>query len=433
MNESIADIEALTLKCRSEQSKIYIYEATICYRAGAYRAAIVSTWIAVVFDLIDKIKELSLNGNQTALSIERNFQTYINQINAGNAQGISKALEFEREIITTCRDKLQFFDQQQLTDIYRLREDRHRCAHPSFQQAGIPYMPSAEQARLHIRNAVVHVLSQPPMQGKERLAELRKIINSQYFPSDIDKAALQLKSHGLERPSDALYNSVVDSLVFGYMTPTDELYKKQQVIVSLNAIYSLNPGFIEDRLGKQLSKLVNNIDDGEIIWSLFLVVNINNAWYLLDESSKDKLKIFISTAPFASLIPALPTLGKVPDITTTLEKRIQSFSIKELESVISFEKLNVPIRERAIALLSESYSFETTNTIFNKAILPIFSTLSSEDVRNIIQLPTTTSADMIGANSYYTFINKVRENNIIAPEELDALLIANKASYLVSQ
>ena len=433
MNENIVDIEALTLKCRSEQSKIYIYEATTCYRAGAFRAAIVSTWIAVVFDLIDKIRELSLNGNQTALGIEKTFQTYINQINEGNAQGISKALEFEREIITTCRDKLQFFDQQQLTDIYRLREDRHRCAHPSFQQAGIPYMPSAEQARLHIRNAVVHVLSQPPMQGKERLAELRKVINSQYFPSDIDKAALQLKSHGLERPSDALYSSVVDSLVFGYMTPTDELYRKQQVIVSLNAIYSLNPGFIEDRLGKQLSKVVNNVDDNEIIWSLFLVVNINNAWYLLEESSKDKLKYFISTAPFVTLIPALPTLGTVPDITTTLERRIQSFSIKELESVINFEKLNSSVKERAIALLSESCSFDTTNTIFNKAILPIFSTLNSEDIHKIIQLPRTTSADMIGANSYYTFINKVRENSIIASEELDALLVANKASYLVSQ
>jgi hypothetical protein len=91
------------------------------------------------------------------------------------------------------------------------------------------------------------------------------------------------------------------------------------------------------------------------------------------------------------------------------------------------------VKERAIALLSESCSFHTTNTIFNKAISPIFSTLNSEDIHKIIQLPRTTSADMIGANSYYTCINKVRENSIIASGELDALLVANKASYLVSQ
>ncbi|MDC9622915.1 hypothetical protein PSI22_15020 [Xenorhabdus sp. XENO-7] len=109
MNEGIADIEALTLRYRSEQSKSYITEATIYYRA-----AIVNTWISVVFNLIGKIRELSLNGNTTARSIDTSFQTYIDQINKGNLQDISKALEFEREIINTCRDKLQFFYQKKL-------------------------------------------------------------------------------------------------------------------------------------------------------------------------------------------------------------------------------------------------------------------------------------------------------------------------------
>ena len=63
MTEMLADIEALSLKCRSEQSKEYISEALHCYKSGAYRAAIVTTWIALVFDLIDKIRELSIAGD----------------------------------------------------------------------------------------------------------------------------------------------------------------------------------------------------------------------------------------------------------------------------------------------------------------------------------------------------------------------------------
>lgn len=178
MIESLADIEALAVRCRSEQSRGYISEAMQCYRAGAYRASIVSTWIAVVFDLIDKVRELAVSGDSTARAIEARYETYIKQIEQGNSAGIKSALEFEREILETCRDQLQFFDPQQFIDLTRLREDRHRCAHPSFQRVGMPYQPSAEQARVHVRNAIVHVLSQPPVQGKAALAELRALVRA---------------------------------------------------------------------------------------------------------------------------------------------------------------------------------------------------------------------------------------------------------------
>jgi hypothetical protein len=36
------------------------------YRAGAFRAAIVATWIAVCFDVIEKIRELALSGDKEA-------------------------------------------------------------------------------------------------------------------------------------------------------------------------------------------------------------------------------------------------------------------------------------------------------------------------------------------------------------------------------
>lgn len=80
MIESLSDIEALAVRCNSEQSKGYIAEAISCYRSGAYRAAIVSTWIAVIFDLIDKIRELALQGDGTAKTLEARHEGYIQQI-----------------------------------------------------------------------------------------------------------------------------------------------------------------------------------------------------------------------------------------------------------------------------------------------------------------------------------------------------------------
>ena len=103
-----------------------------------------SAWIAVVFDLIDKIRELALAGDGTAKALEQQYDTYLLQIDQGDGQGIKNALGFERDILSTCKDRLQLFDQHQFADLDRLREDRHRCAHPSFQRAGLPYRPSDE-------------------------------------------------------------------------------------------------------------------------------------------------------------------------------------------------------------------------------------------------------------------------------------------------
>jgi hypothetical protein len=139
MYETLQDIETLALRCRSDQSRTYIAEAVICYRSGAYRATIVSVWTAVIFDLIDKIRELSLAGDGNAGAILQRYETYMRQMDRNDPQGVKNALEFERELLSTCRDKLEFFDQQQIVDLERLREDRHRCAHPSFQRIGEPY------------------------------------------------------------------------------------------------------------------------------------------------------------------------------------------------------------------------------------------------------------------------------------------------------
>lgn len=64
--ERLSDLDELLLRCRSEQSRIYLSEAVAAYRGAAFRATIASTWIAVVFDIVDKIRELSLTGADNA-------------------------------------------------------------------------------------------------------------------------------------------------------------------------------------------------------------------------------------------------------------------------------------------------------------------------------------------------------------------------------
>lgn len=433
MQESLADIEVLALRCRSDQSKSYIAEANQCYRAGAYRASIVSTWVAVVFDLIDKIRELSVSGDAKAIALEDQLTTYITQINDGNQQGISKALEFERNILTTCRGQLQFFDQQQFVDLDRLREDRHRCAHPSFQQVGIPYNPSAEQARLHIRNAVVHVLSKPPVQGRAALAGIKATIASQYFPNSVSKAKDNLQKVGLANPTDALVRSVMDALVFGFLNSSDELYHKQQAITALNALYEMFPGLIEERLGRQLSKVANEVGDDMLIWAFYLVTSLTRAWDLLDQPTKDRFERFVEICKYDKLSVAVGAFADINDLRPTLEKRIDKLNLEELSGVVEFPQVKDACKRRALELLASSDSWDKTNGIINRAILPLFETITAEDVTTIVRLPTEKRADLLGASAYKLFIDRVRETGLMQEGYLDNLLNENGAEYLVPQ
>ena len=126
MASALSDLDELVLKCRDQKAKSYIREAVACYKAGAFRSAIVSTWIAVSFDILDKLKELSLAGDKEA---ERQIESFDKARRIGD---VANSLKFEREILAICRDKLELISPVEFIDLDRLQEDRNRCAHPSM-------------------------------------------------------------------------------------------------------------------------------------------------------------------------------------------------------------------------------------------------------------------------------------------------------------
>jgi hypothetical protein len=433
MIESLSDIEALAVRCHSEQSKMYVAEAIQCYRASAYRAAIVSTWIAVVFDLIDKIREIAVSGDAAAKALETRYETYISQIESNNTAGIKSALEFEREILEICRDKLQFFDPQQFVDLVRLREDRHRCAHPSFQRAGIPYYPSAEQARLHIRNAVVHVLALPPVQGKAALAELKALVSSAYFPTETKQAVAQFENSGLKKGTDALVRGFIDLLVFGFVTDADPLFYKGQVYAALNAAFEMYPAIVEDRLRKQLNKVIRDVPDNRFPGPCALVAYVEAAWPVLEQASKDKIIRFIEAGPTPEVLMGLEALSKFGDLLPAVERRASQLSFDELTDAISSRGLRLPAKERALHFLSQVRSWDRANDVFSKAVLPLFDCLTPQDVERIIRMPVEAGADLPGAHGYGLFIESVRKAALLDNPTLNALLSSNRGNYLVPQ
>ena len=102
----LADLDELVLLCRSPEAKKYISEAVACYRAGAFRACIITTWIAVVFDFVDKLRELELSGDKKATAKITEFEQ------KRQLADIRGALEFERRILDIARDDFELLSQR---------------------------------------------------------------------------------------------------------------------------------------------------------------------------------------------------------------------------------------------------------------------------------------------------------------------------------
>ena len=251
----MTDLEELVLKCRNKNAKELIAEAVTCYKAGAYRSAIVSAWNAVAYDFVAKLRELELTGDANAREKLALFERHIR---ANNYKGL---LEYERQVLSWARDEFQFITHQEFEDLDRLRNDRHRCAHPSMLDAVEVFTPPAELARLHIRSAVIHMLQHPPVQGKAALDLIWQKVSSPYFPDETQAAKVQLTGSPLRRARPSLVRSVVTTLLKSLINPDRSPLQIAPLAAALDATTELYPALSLGVIEAEINRLIDACTD----------------------------------------------------------------------------------------------------------------------------------------------------------------------------
>ena len=111
IQNAIVDLDELTLACRNQQARGYIAEATACYRAGAFRACIVATWIAVVYDFLHKLRELELAGDKNARRKLDEFER------ARAMNDLRASLDFERTVLDSARNDFELLSSLEHGDL----------------------------------------------------------------------------------------------------------------------------------------------------------------------------------------------------------------------------------------------------------------------------------------------------------------------------
>lgn len=413
----LADLDELVLRCRDERAKAYMGEALACYKAGANRAAIIATWIAVTFDIIDKLRELSLADDKAASDVIDDFDA----ITA--AQDVPRAQKFERELLKVARDKFELISPQEFIDLDRLQADRHRCAHPSQSAVGETFSPPAELARFHIRSAIEHLLQYEPAQGKAALEGLISTVESTYFPMVSEKKALAiLERSPLKRARTSLVRNFTLVLLKGLLRegePTTNL-RRQAAFLCARV---LHPTVWLETVEQHLSPLVRaqTSESGMLRAAKVLYVH-SEVGAALEDDQTIRLSEFVSRLP-AGEITSLSEFLEDGPFTAAAKSRAGRLTLGEVADIVEFESwlgLHVDICRRIADEYARSLNFDMAND-WGKHVQAAAASFSGEQLKTILE-GVLANAQIRGSFQLPHVISAIRKTEKSKVADVAALL-----------
>lgn len=379
MANSLADIDELVLRCRDAEARRYITEAVQCYKAGAYRACIILTWIALVYDYLHKLRELDLTGDKQASEELKLFQEARESSNTAFSQ------KFERELLENAKTKFLFINNIEFDELTRLRDDRHRCAHPSMVSGEDIFEPSAESARYHLRNVLVYLLQFPAVQGKSALARVVSEVNSDYFPRDAESAKAYLGSGPLANPKTPLLNAFLDSLIVQLVDEINSDSGWLRITAAFNGVCALHRAVTHQYLTTKFSKLLSKATDPQLDRVLRLIRFVSDSWQFLDEDIRKRLESYLRHYNGENPELNVHHAFDIPALIDTAQDVLNHFDEKQVASLIRI-KPRIDFIERALSLYASAKSFNHANELGLNIIVPLIHLMSYEHAVKLINL-----------------------------------------------
>ena len=374
----LTDLDELIQKIRSTYVNEYVTEALTAYRAGAYRAAVATTWVAVCIDIIEKIKELSVDGDTQAATIER-------RLDGISPTDIPAMMRFESDLLDIASEQLEFISPPERNQLERLKEDRNFCVHPTFQKDGKHFNITPEGTRNHIVNACRFLFINQPTKGKVIIETLSDLVSQTSFPEDNEKAYHILSSQNyLGRAKEVVIRNFFICLLKKLLKdepPPADLGSVTRICAAMNALHRINPGTIQSTSAEYLPRLLTSIVDKRIK-ILFLIMN--NCSFLrsvVDRPAKLRLAALVNGIPVEQLaqLAVAATADYEEEIRTALLTRYNTLSsIEQLEILKGSHSSS--LKDKAIKVFCEAGSYAAAYDYGKNVLLPYTPYFSRDDI-----------------------------------------------------
>ncbi len=273
------DFDEILVRVKNPNVKKYLGEAIKSYHVGNYRSAIISSWIAAMFDLVKKFEILVNDSEPTAKEHWKKIKPKIKEHH-----------NWEKELIQGAKSA-DMISKYEYDTLENLRNTRNKYAHPSFDDIGDLFDPTPEEVRYFIRTLYDLVFSQPVQLGALYVNELRENIKAERFFRDrplLDDFRLS-KGSVLER-----YNKInkrqlprlIKLLFEDFRKPENSNHQRNIICFIINLW-----GNLHDETSLIISKEIDGyIEDRDIDNELFIAL-INYPEKIINLSEKSLLII----------------------------------------------------------------------------------------------------------------------------------------------
>lgn len=411
--ENLSDLQELVFKVRYPRSKELIEEAIEAYYGGAYRACIMSVWIAVSFDILEKLKELATYNDSQA-------QQYVDELNryvqANNVISLSKK---EQELLKVASEDFELISREQAEIFERLKKDRNLCAHPSYTTDNQIFNVSPEQARMYISYAVLNLLSFGPVRGKSSIQNIAVDIVGDSFPYTAEDAGKFLDQKYLKFCKPALLENLIKVLLKA-LVKDNQSWKGNEAKAAraLKGISIVKAREYENWMRDNLSRFCDGLSPEEVskLFSLLVIdqrcwdwmadqhrlqliatleqinpVSVsdqvserNSALSLLNDMVEGVEKNRLAQKVGLSEFYALFSLLGIEDLKEKLLSLFDQLSENKKGTVIKLYPHSL-LTERAIDLYSSAGSFRGAEAIGQDILLSMAKYYSKDDVRSIFE------------------------------------------------
>lgn len=389
MKHGLTDLDALLLSVRHPLSRSYIEEAIQAYRVGSLKAAIVATWVAVTFDIIQKIRQLSEYDDAAASAFVESFDQ---QVSSGNK---AKLLEIEGDLLNTASNKFELIDRIEKQHFERLKDDRNLCAHPAFTNEGVLFTPQPELVRLYIVEAVTSLLSQQPMQGKTILSQFDGEFKSDAFPSTEDAARKFVAGRYLKhsRPSVHVNLGKVFAKALLKQAPAGWEGKTHLLNPALQALKEHDPALWAGSLLPYIVQLVEESDPDTLNNAFSIIARFTDVRIALSGETNTRLRSIIENAPNSAADLRPYEAVDIPEFRKSLTMKFAVLD-QSLQEKIVLRFPSEAYWPNVLQSVANARSFRSAEHLFAKFIMPYETKLSAEQLSALLE--AVASNDQVG-------------------------------------
>jgi hypothetical protein len=234
-------------RCYSDQTQIYFEEVLQSYNAHNYRASVVLLYTTVIYDIIDKLRELSYSfSDSIATTILRDIDRA-----RENGEGYEKS-KWEWDLVVKVHKETRLFDDTTFNNIEYLKKCRNLCSHPSVNPDYQLQQPTCQSVAAHVQNMYAGLLYKPAVFIKSIVEHLTNFVrdNQLLFKDRNETLEKHLRKQYFSKMTDPMMCKVFCTIwKFSFVSDASECidnhrYTRQLLVY----MYVFNPALINKDL-----------------------------------------------------------------------------------------------------------------------------------------------------------------------------------------